>query len=82
MNRNELQQALTLEGIATKVYFDPPLHQQRSLGLNSNPRGYRLPHTECAAREVLSLPMYSQLEPDAVDMVVEVIESIHMAATR
>ncbi len=82
MDRSELQRALGLEGIATRVYFDPPLHQQRSLGLDVSPQDYSLPHTECAAREVLSLPMYSQLEPDTVDVVVDAIESIHMAATR
>lgn len=58
--RDELRQHLKDHGIGTEVYYPIPVHQQicfRDLGYSD----VRLPHTDQAAQEVLSLPVYPQL---------------------
>ncbi|GIV83540.1 MAG: hypothetical protein KatS3mg052_0547 [Candidatus Roseilinea sp.] len=59
-HRAEVQAYLAAQGIETGIHYPIPLHLQKSFaGL-----GYRagdLPHTEAAAQEVLSLPIYPEL---------------------
>ncbi len=58
--RDDFRQYLKDEGIGTEVYYPIPVHQQicfRDLGYSDA----RLPHTDQAALEVLSLPVYPQL---------------------
>ena len=79
MERNTLRRALDLEGIATKAYFDPPIHEQASLGLDMSSHRHPLPHTERAAAEVISLPLYPALGLVNAEAVVQVIHAIHAA---
>jgi dTDP-4-amino-4,6-dideoxygalactose transaminase len=79
MERNTLRRALELEGIATKAYFDPPIHKQASLGLDMSSHRHPLPHTERAAAEVISLPLYPALGVVNAEEVVRVIRTIHAA---
>ncbi len=58
--RDELRAALAERGVATGVHYPIPVHLQpacKDLGYVEGD----LPHTEQAAREVLSLPMYAEL---------------------
>ena len=55
------------------VYYPTPLHLQPCFA----PLGYRdgqFPVAEQASREVVSLPVYPELENEKVDAIVEVIK--------
>jgi dTDP-4-amino-4,6-dideoxygalactose transaminase len=74
--RDALQQALKARGIGTNIHYPVPVHLQPAYAgrLPTGPSG--LPVTEQAAREVLSLPMYPQLEDAAVAEVVAAIRAV------
>jgi dTDP-4-amino-4,6-dideoxygalactose transaminase len=62
-NRSGLQMALQARGVQTGIHYPIPVHLQEGYA----DLGYRageFPHSEAAAREVLSLPMYPEM-PDA-----------------
>ena len=72
--RDELQQALAQQKIATGLHYPLPLHLQvayQSLGLAQG----SLPVTERTAAELLSLPMFPELTESQVTRVAEVIKS-------
>ena len=67
-DRDGLQRALADREIGTGIHFPIPTHLQTA----SRALGYRegdLPHTEQAAREVLSIPMYAELTPEQLDWI-------------
>jgi dTDP-4-amino-4,6-dideoxygalactose transaminase len=68
--RDRLREHLDRCGIGTLVHYPIPVHLQHAY----RDLGYRpgsLPHTEQAAREVVSLPMYIGLTEAQVEQVVE-----------
>jgi dTDP-4-amino-4,6-dideoxygalactose transaminase len=74
--RDELQAHLKRAGIGSAVYYPTPLHLQpcfRRLGYAPG----RLPETERASREVLSLPVYPELEHAQLDYVIETIQGFY-----
>jgi dTDP-4-amino-4,6-dideoxygalactose transaminase len=74
--RDELQAHLKRAGIGSAVYYPIPLHLQncfRHLGYAPG----RLPETERASREVLSLPVYPELEHPQLDYVIETIRGFY-----
>lgn len=74
--RDVLKNFLAERNIGTEVYYPIPLHLQPAF----NFLGYRegdLPHSECAAREVLALPMFAELTEDEQNYVVENIASFY-----
>lgn len=79
MTREHLRVALEVENIATRPYFDPPLHQQ-----GAYERFWRddtpLPATERISRNVLCLPMFSHMEEETVERVCGAIRKIHRHA--
>ena len=63
--RDRVQAGLRERGIATQVHYPVPVHLQeayRDLGYTPG----NLPHTEQAAAEILSLPLYPELTNDDV----------------
>jgi dTDP-4-amino-4,6-dideoxygalactose transaminase len=71
-NRDELQNYLKEQGIATMIYYPMPLHVQpvfEELGYKEGD----LPETERAAKEAVSLPMYPELKQEDQDYIVEKI---------
>ncbi len=59
--RDELREHLHANGISTGVHYPIPVHMQRGFS-NLGFKEGDLPHTEQVCREVLSLPMYAELE--------------------
>ena len=60
-NRDQVQARLAKANIATQIHYPTPLHLQRAY----TPLGYKkgdFPVAETAAMEILSLPMYPQLD--------------------
>jgi dTDP-4-amino-4,6-dideoxygalactose transaminase len=67
-DRAELQRSLTSHGVQTNIHYPIPVHLQeawRELGYVAGD----FPHSEQAANEVLSLPMYPELSNSQVEMV-------------
>lgn len=68
--RDQVQQRLTELGIGTMVYYPVPLHL---LPVYQN-LGLCLPESERAAQEVLSLPIWPQMNPETQGLVVEAVQ--------
>ncbi len=67
-DRDGLQTALTTEGIQTGIHYPVPVHMQPAYAdLGYGPGAF--PHSEAAARQVLSLPLYPELSSQAVTQV-------------
>jgi dTDP-4-amino-4,6-dideoxygalactose transaminase len=65
-NRDQLRATLAAQGIATGMHYPVPLHKQPVLAR----LGYRpgaFPVSEAWSREVLSLPMFAELEPHEIE---------------
>jgi dTDP-4-amino-4,6-dideoxygalactose transaminase len=70
--RDQVRAALTQRGIATDIHYPIPDHLQAAA-----PRdGTELPATEHAAREVLTLPCYAELEPAEVAAVADALAAL------
>jgi dTDP-4-amino-4,6-dideoxygalactose transaminase len=69
--RDALQQALSLAGCASAVYYPIPLHKQDVFAAEC--AGLTLPVSEQAASRVLSLPIYPELSEAQMDRVIEAI---------
>lgn len=70
--RDALRQHLLENGIETGIHYPIPLHLQRAFAH----LGYQLgdlPHTERAAREILSLPIYPELSAADQQRVIEAV---------
>jgi len=79
LDRDDLAQALAAEGIATKKYYHPAVHDQQAYRAFRPPAG-RLPVTCDLARRALSLPLYSHMPPAEVAAVVEAVAAIQRYA--
>jgi dTDP-4-amino-4,6-dideoxygalactose transaminase len=68
--RDRLREHLHARGIGTAVHYPVPVHQQPAYQgrLMAGPSG--LDVSERAAQQILSLPIYPQLAPSAVDRVI------------
>lgn len=73
--REQLQQELNNLGIQTGIHYPIPVHLQTAY----SDLGYQygdFPHSEKAAREVLSLPMYPELSAAQITTVAESLQKI------
>ncbi len=73
--RDVLRQALNDAGIGATVHYPMAVHQQPAYRGRLR-GGDRLVHTERAAREVLSLPIYPGLDRADLDVIVETIQAV------
>jgi len=75
-NRDQVQAYLAQANITTQVHYPTPLHLQRAYATLGHKQG-DFPVTEKAAGEILSLPMYPQLEHSQQKRIVqEVINAL------
>lgn len=73
-NRDTLATALQEKGIASAVYYPVPLHQQEVF-LNLYNLSVKLPQSEICASEVLSLPMFPELNQEEISLIADVINN-------
>lgn len=74
--RDELQEYLKEQGVATMIYYPLPLHVQpvfKELGYKEGD----FPVTEKAAKEALSLPMFPELKLEQQEYVVAKIAEFY-----
>ena len=77
LTRDEMVIALRAEGIDTRNYFSPPVHQHTAYAGVSD----ALPVTDLVASRVVSLPMFRDLPDAAVKSITTVIARLHQNAT-
>jgi len=73
--RDEIQQRLKENGVSSVIYYPVPLHLQKALKFLGYQKG-DLPVAEKASQEVLSLPMYPELEESSITKIAEIIKDV------
>lgn len=76
LTRDELAFSLDAENIETRKYYDPPVHLQSAYKRFAPPAG-ALPNSELLSARSLSLPMWSNLQPELVTRVAGAISLAH-----
>jgi dTDP-4-amino-4,6-dideoxygalactose transaminase len=77
VSRDVVVAVLRAEGVDTRCYFDPPVHRQRA---HAGPRPVDLPVTDAVSAGVVSLPLYRDLDPTAIDRISELLAQVHAHA--
>ncbi|MGV3466805.1 MAG: DegT/DnrJ/EryC1/StrS family aminotransferase [Heyndrickxia sp.] len=75
--RDELQQFLKDNGVASMVYYPKPLHEQPVFAYIGYKQG-DFPHSEKAALEAISLPMFPELKEEQQQYVVDTIAKFYL----
>lgn len=73
--RDEIQQRLKENGVSSVIYYPVPLHMQDALKFLGYKEG-TFPVAEKVAREVLSLPIYPELEESVIIRIAEIIRDV------
>lgn len=76
VDRDTLVTALAAERIATRSYYDPPLHRQTAYRRRDTGT-WSLPHTEQLAATAITVPLYAHMADEVVDGICTVIRRIH-----
>lgn len=74
-NRDDLQQALSNAGIPSMIYYPVPLHLQIAYAGDGYKEG-DFPESEKAAKEVLSLPMHTELTHEMLNEICSKIKEL------
>jgi dTDP-4-amino-4,6-dideoxygalactose transaminase len=77
--RDELRSALAAHGIDAGMHYPLPLHEQPVLAHLGYERG-AFPVAEAWANELLSLPIFPELEPHEITRVAGVVDAWKEAA--
>lgn len=77
-NRDELRQYLQARGIQTSIHYPAPLHLNTAFAYLQKEDNH-FPIAERCAKQILSLPMYPELESEQIEYVAEHIAN-YMAA--
>lgn len=73
-NRDELQKTLSAKGIPSMIYYPVPLHMQSAYTGDGYKEG-DFPVSELAAKQVLSLPMHTELNEEMLATICNEIKS-------
>jgi UDP-2-acetamido-2-deoxy-ribo-hexuluronate aminotransferase len=73
--RDEIKKRLRDKGISSVVYYPVPLHLQEALRFLGYKEG-NFPVAEKSAKEVLSLPIYPELEESVIEKIAEIIKAV------
>ena len=73
--RDKVQQKLLEKDISSVVYYPIPLHLQEALSFLDHKKG-DFPVAEEAAANVLSLPMYPELEEKTIKEIAEIVNNV------
>jgi dTDP-4-amino-4,6-dideoxygalactose transaminase len=73
--RDRLREALRARGIESQVHYPIPVHLQEAFAHLGHQTG-DFPHAEALAASILSLPLYPEMEPQAVDEVCGAVRDI------
>lgn len=79
--RDALAQYLQQNGMGCAIYYPVALHQQQcflDLGIGE----IELPETERATQEVLSLPIFPELQPQEIEAVVDSMQNFFVSQSR
>jgi hypothetical protein len=79
VERDVLIEALQAEGIETRRYFWPPVHEQPPY---SSSEGVDLPKSSYLASRVVTLPIWPAMSDADVDTIADVLMTIHRCALR
>ena len=82
LSRDELVRVLDREGIPTRAYYVPPVHELSAFPGLADEFGDALPVTRRLTREIVSLPIYGGLGEADVERVAGCIRSGHEHASR
>jgi dTDP-4-amino-4,6-dideoxygalactose transaminase len=77
LTRDELALALRAEGIATRNYYDPPVHEHVTYRHLAHRFQGALPVTEWTSRRIIALPCYPALGDGDVEGMCEVLIGLH-----
>jgi UDP-2-acetamido-2-deoxy-ribo-hexuluronate aminotransferase len=73
--RDEIKKRLRDKGISSVVYYPVPLHLQEALRFLGYKKG-DFPVAEKSAKEVLSLPIYPEIEEPVIEKIAEIIKAV------
>jgi dTDP-4-amino-4,6-dideoxygalactose transaminase len=80
-DRDAFRVGLEQRGIGSAVYYPTPIHRLRPyLSETGEVRGWKLPETDRAAAQVLSLPVFPALTFPQLDRIVEAVNTVAMTA--
>lgn len=74
-HRDELRQALASRGVATRLYYNPPLHKQQAF-LQQTRGGASFPQCEKVTNRAVALPIFPQIEEEEVRFVATCVQEI------
>jgi dTDP-4-amino-4,6-dideoxygalactose transaminase len=80
-DRDAFRAGLEQRGVGSAVYYPTPIHRLRPyLSESGEVRGWKLPETDRAAAEVLSLPVFPALTSQQLDRIVEAVNTVAVTA--
>lgn len=79
LSRNALSKALLADNVDNRKYYDPPAHRQTAYA--GYYQGQPLPHTDWLAANSLSLPMWTNMDPEITRGICRAIACLHENAS-
>ena len=73
LDRDTVAAALKAEGVDTRPYFFPPVHRQQAY---ADLPAVDLPATDWVSDRVISLPLWRDMPPEAVDTIADVLDRL------